>query len=53
MIVVETIKNLKQELAKYNSKNIGFVPTMGALHSGHISLVERCVKENDVCVVGF
>ena len=51
MIVVETIKNLKQELAKYNSKNIGFVPTMGALHSGHISLVERCVKENDVCVV--
>lgn len=51
MIVVETIKDLKQELAKYNSKNIGFVPTMGALHSGHISLVERCVKENDVCVV--
>lgn len=51
MIVLETIKDLKQELAKYNSKNIGFVPTMGALHSGHISLVERCVKENDVCVV--
>ena len=51
MIVVETIKNLKQELEKYKSKNIGFVPTMGALHSGHISLVERCVKENDVCVV--
>lgn len=51
MIVVETIKKLKQELEKYNSKNIGFVPTMGALHSGHISLVERCVKENDVCVV--
>lgn len=51
MIVVETIKDLKQELAKYNSKNIGFVPTMGALHSGHISLVERCVEENDVCVV--
>ena len=51
MIVVETIKDLKQELTKYNSKNIGFVPTMGALHSGHISLVERCVKENDVCVV--
>lgn len=51
MIVVETIKKLKQELEKYSSKNIGFVPTMGALHSGHISLVERCVKENDVCVV--
>ena len=51
MIVVETIKKLKQELEKYNFKNIGFVPTMGALHSGHISLVERCVKENDICVV--
>lgn len=51
MIVVETIKKLKQELAQYKSKNVGFVPTMGALHSGHISLVERSVKENDVCVV--
>jgi pantoate--beta-alanine ligase len=51
MIVVETIKGLKQELEKYNSKNIGFVPTMGALHDGHISLVKRSVEENDVTVV--
>ena len=51
MIVVETIKELKQELEKYNSKNIGFVPTMGALHDGHISLVKRSVEENDVTVV--
>ena len=51
MIVVETIKGLKQELEKYNSKNIGFVPTMGALHNGHISLVKRSVEENDVTVV--
>ena len=51
MIVVETIKKLKQELENYKSKNVGFVPTMGALHSGHISLVERSVKENDVTVV--
>ena len=51
MIVVETIKGLKQELEKYSSKNIGFVPTMGALHNGHISLVKRSVKENDVTVV--
>ena len=51
MLVVETIKELKQELEKYNSKNIGFVPTMGALHDGHISLVKRSVEENDVTVV--
>lgn len=51
MIVVETINKLKQELAEYKSKNIGFVPTMGALHNGHISLVKRSVEENDVTVV--
>ena len=51
MIVVETIKSLKQELEEYNSKNVGFVPTMGALHDGHISLVKRSVEENDVTVV--
>lgn len=51
MIVVETIKSLMQELEKYNSKNVGFVPTMGALHDGHISLVKRSVEENDVTVV--
>lgn len=36
---------------KTNGKTIGLVPTMGALHEGHASLVRRCVSENDVCVV--
>lgn len=38
-------------MQKNHHHEIGFVPTMGALHAGHISLVERAVKENDIAVV--
>lgn len=55
MKIVNNIKDLKGYLAeeKQNNKQIGFVPTMGALHEGHLSLVKRCVEENDVCVVSI
>ena len=53
MKVISTISQLRECLAQHRSKghSIGFVPTMGALHEGHASLVRRSVKENDVTVV--
>ena len=53
MRVVTTVEALKQALAdeRQSGKTIGLVPTMGALHEGHASLVRRSVSENGCTVV--
>lgn len=53
MKLIQTINELRAELdvLRRKGKTIGLVPTMGALHAGHASLVKRAVAENDVVVV--
>lgn len=55
MKVVHTVNDLKQTLQAYRNegKTIGLVPTMGALHRGHASLVSRSLRENDVTTVSI
>ncbi|NLY25872.1 MAG: pantoate--beta-alanine ligase [Bacteroidales bacterium] len=55
MEIVRTATGLEEMLQRFRlqEQTIGFVPTMGALHEGHATLVRQCAAENDVCVVSI
>ena len=55
MLIFSDISSIKSHLNKLKKKGniIGFVPTMGALHNGHLSLIKKSISENNFTVVSI
>ena len=55
MKIIRSKEHLQTQIQSFKSagETIGFVPTMGALHAGHIALVNQCVAQNDICIVSI
>ena len=52
MKIIKTNKEL-QDYRKSINTNVGFIPTMGALHEGHISLIKQASRDNDIVIVSI
>lgn len=55
MLIIRTVSELKTQINVYKNKKkqIGFIPTMGALHKGHLSLIECSKKNDDITVASI